>query len=133
MLPRLLLDTHVLVRWLTQSRRLPRTQLGALERAVQSSVPIAFSAITLIEIGMLSDRGKLDFSRGLEECFELLQASPLFKIFPLTYAVAAEGSNLASLKDPADRIIVATARVHNLRLVTSDQRIIESNLVPVIE
>lgn len=36
-------------------------------------------------------------------------------------------------RDPADRAIVATARVHRLRLVTSDQRIIESKLVPVIE
>jgi PIN domain nuclease of toxin-antitoxin system len=36
------------------------------------------------------------------------------------------------LRDPADRTIVATARVRNLRLLTSDQRIIESNLVPVV-
>jgi PIN domain nuclease of toxin-antitoxin system len=36
------------------------------------------------------------------------------------------------LRDPADRAIVATARVHKLRLVTSDERIIESELVPVI-
>jgi len=38
-----------------------------------------------------------------------------------------------ALRDPADRAIVATARVHRLRLVTSDQRIIESKLVLVIE
>jgi PIN domain nuclease of toxin-antitoxin system len=36
------------------------------------------------------------------------------------------------LRDPADQAIVATARVHRLKLVTSDQRIIESKLVPVI-
>jgi PIN domain nuclease of toxin-antitoxin system len=39
----------------------------------------------------------------------------------------------ASLRDPGDRVIVATARVHRLRLLTADQRIIESGLVPVIE
>ena len=43
--------------------------------------------------------------------------------------VAAMGD---SLRDPADRAIVATARVHRLKLITSDQRIIESGLVSVI-
>jgi PIN domain nuclease of toxin-antitoxin system len=38
-----------------------------------------------------------------------------------------------SLRDPGDRIIVATARVHHLRLLTADQRIIDSDLVAVIE
>jgi PIN domain nuclease of toxin-antitoxin system len=61
-----------------------------------------------------------------------LQASPVFHILPLTYEVATEAASLANPRDPADRAIVATARVHRLRLVTSDQRIIESKLVPVI-
>ncbi len=38
-----------------------------------------------------------------------------------------------ALRDPADRAIVATARIHNLKLLTSDQRIIDSRLVPFIE
>jgi PIN domain nuclease of toxin-antitoxin system len=38
-----------------------------------------------------------------------------------------------ALRDPADRAIVATARVHRLRLLTADQRIIDSDLVAVIE
>jgi len=37
-----------------------------------------------------------------------------------------------ALRDPADRAIVASARVHRLRLLTSDRRIIESNLVSVV-
>jgi PIN domain nuclease of toxin-antitoxin system len=37
------------------------------------------------------------------------------------------------LRDPADRAIVATAQVHRLRLVTSDRRIVESKLMPVVE
>jgi PIN domain nuclease of toxin-antitoxin system len=40
---------------------------------------------------------------------------------------------LGVLRDPADRVIAATARVHRLRLVTSDQRMIESGLVGVVE
>ena len=60
--------------------------------------------------------------------FDELQAN-LFHILPLTYEIAAEAAALVSLRDPADRAI---ARVHRLRLVTSDQPIIESKLVPVV-
>ncbi len=133
MSPRLLLDTHILVWWLTKSRRLSRTQLGALERAVRFTEPLVFSAITLVEIALLLDRGKLEFRGGLEACFESIQGIPLLRLYPLTYEIAADMANLSVLKEPSDQIIVATARVHRLRLVTSDQRIIESNLVPVIE
>jgi PIN domain nuclease of toxin-antitoxin system len=38
-----------------------------------------------------------------------------------------------ALRDPGDRFIVATARVHRLRLVTSDQRIVDSKLISVVE
>jgi PIN domain nuclease of toxin-antitoxin system len=51
----------------------------------------------------------------------------------LTYEVALDVASLGVLRDPADRAIAATARVHGLRLVTSDQRISESKLVPVVE
>jgi len=55
-----------------------------------------------------------------------------FLVLPLSYEVAAEAALLGNLRDPADRAIVATARVHRLSLVTSDQKIIESKLVPVV-
>jgi PIN domain nuclease of toxin-antitoxin system len=49
------------------------------------------------------------------------------------YEVALEVASLGGdLRDPAVRAIISTARVHRLRLLTSDQRIIESNLVPVV-
>jgi PIN domain nuclease of toxin-antitoxin system len=56
----------------------------------------------------------------------------MFGVFPLTYEIATEAASLGNLHDPGDRAIVATARVHNLTLLTSDQRIIESKLVPVV-
>jgi PIN domain nuclease of toxin-antitoxin system len=46
---------------------------------------------------------------------------------------ALDVADLELLRDPADRAIVATARVHRLRLLTSDQRIATSGLVPVVE
>ncbi len=71
---------------------------------------------------------------SLEQVFEELQTIPNFQVLPLTYEIAAEVASMgSSLKDPADRAIVATARVHRLRLVTSDQRIIDSKLVSVVD
>jgi PIN domain nuclease of toxin-antitoxin system len=91
------------------------------------------SAFTLLEITILASEGRLSFTAGLDEFFAELQANPVFRVLPLTYEIAAEVAVLASLREPADRAITATARVHRLRLVTSDRRIIESNLVAVVE
>ncbi len=87
--------------------------------------------MTLLEIAVLTGVGKLGTKVALTELFEDLQP-PTFQILPLTFEVAAEAADLTGLRDPADRAIVATARIHHLRLVTSDQRIIESKLVPVV-
>jgi len=103
-----------------------------LEASVRHAEPVALSAISLLEIAVLTSGGKLDLKLGLDEFFDALQASPAFRVLPLTYEVASEAASVVSLRDPADRAIVATARVHRLRLVTSDQRIIESGLVPVV-
>ena len=93
---------------------------------------VALSAVTLLEIAMLAGDGRIKLKMSLNEFFDELQANPVFQILPVTYDVAIEAASLGILRDPADRAIVATARVHGLRLVTSDQRIIESKLVPVV-
>lgn len=65
---------------------------------------------------------------------EVLEPGGDFSIVPIDLEIARETAALGdSLRDPADRVIVATARVHGFRLVTSDQRIIASKLVPVVE
>jgi PIN domain nuclease of toxin-antitoxin system len=131
LLPRLLLDTHIVVRWLTDNRKLSREQNRVLEAAVRQAEPIALSAISLLEIAVLASAGKLGLKVALVQLFEDLQG-PVFQVLPLTYEIAAEVASLGTLRDPADRAIVATARVERLRLVTSHQRIIESKLVPVV-
>jgi len=132
MLPRFLLDTHVVVRWLIEARRLSREQIRVLEGAVRRTEPVALSAISLLEIAVLTSEGKLRLKVTLDDFFDELQANPAFRVLPPTYEVASEVASLGALRDPADRAIVATARIHRLRLLTSDQRIIESGLVPVI-
>ena len=133
LLPRLLLDTHVLIRWLFEAGKLSRSQLRALESAVRRGEPVALSAISLLEIAVLASGEKPALKVSLDEFFQDLSSNPIFRILPLTYEVALDVASLSALRDPADRAIAATARVHRLRLVTSDRRIIESKLVQVVE
>jgi len=104
-----------------------------IESAIRRDEPVAFSAMSLLEIAILESREKSVLKIPLNEFFQDLISNPVFRVLPLTYEVALEVALLAVLPDPADRTIVATARVHRLRLVTSDQRIIESKLVEVVE
>jgi PIN domain nuclease of toxin-antitoxin system len=131
--PRFLLDTHIVVRWLSDPRKLSREQTRVLDDAVRRGECVAVSAISLLELALLGE-GRQRIRTGLNELFQQLETNPAFRILPLTIDIAQEAAALGgSLRDPADRAIVATARVHRLRLLTSDQRIIESDLVPVIE
>ena len=106
-------------------------------RVLQSSVvrnePFAVSAITLLEIALLAEK-KDRLSANARALLGALEAAPEFLVVPLTFEVANEIASLGpGLRDPSDRTIVATARVHRLRLVTSDQRIISSKLVQTVE
>ena len=94
---------------------------------------MALSSISLLEIAVLASGEKPALKVSLDELFQDLNSNPAFRVLPLTYEVVLDVALLSVLRDPADRAIAATARVHRLRLVTSDQRIIESKLVQVVE
>ena len=130
---RLLLDTHIVVRWLASPKKLSREQARVLREAVRQREPVGVSAVTLLELAVLFGEGRAKSIVAVDELLQDLEANPAFAILPLTVAVAAEVAAMGdALRDPADRAIVATARLEKLRLVTSDQRIIESGLVPVV-
>ncbi|MBI3204122.1 MAG: type II toxin-antitoxin system VapC family toxin [Myxococcales bacterium] len=130
---RLLLDTHVLVWWVNDSRRLNAKQRRALSKA-SPNAPLHVSDITLWEVAGLTERSRIRLSLPVRDWLDAATAPPLVLRLPISPAVAAEltGLPLTLDWDPADRIIVATARVHALKLVTADQRIIGSGLVDVL-
>jgi PIN domain nuclease of toxin-antitoxin system len=124
----------VVVRWLAQPQRLSRDQRRELRSAVTRGEPLALSAITLLEIAVLFGKAGARLRVSVSELFDALSDSAAFQIVPLDFEIAAEVAALGdTLCDPADRTIVATARFRRLRLVTSDQRIVDSKLVAVIE
>ncbi len=103
-----------------------------LDRAAARLETVALSAITLLELAALLGEGHI--APGEIDLFADLESSPYFEIVPLTVDIAREILSLGnSLRDPMDRAIVATARVHGLRLLTSDQRIVESGLATVVD
>ncbi|HEV8145297.1 MAG TPA: type II toxin-antitoxin system VapC family toxin [Bryobacteraceae bacterium] len=124
------MDTHVLVRWITERKRLSGEQRRVLEHVEQRREVVAISAMTLIEIASLGRGAR----RSARETLELLDGHPGLHVYPITIEIATElAALIGGLRDPADCAIVATARVHGLKLITSDQRIIQSKLVSVVE
>jgi PIN domain nuclease of toxin-antitoxin system len=130
--PRFLLDTHVVIRWLSSPRKLSSEQTRVIREAERRRETVAISAFTLIEIAMLSQDSRKITGR-VDQILSALEMNPIFEILPITIPIALDAGALRMLRDSADRTIVATARVHRLRLLTSDQRIIDSKLVSVID
>jgi PIN domain nuclease of toxin-antitoxin system len=130
---RFLLDTHIVVWWLSESRKLSQEQLRAIREAVRRGEPLAISAMTLIEIATLRRDGPYQAFGSIEEALSQVETDPTFQVLPITFPVARDAAALSSLRDPSDRAIVATARVNRLRLLTSDWRIIDSKLVSVVD
>ena len=131
--PRFLLDTHILVRLRAAPKRLSRDQIRVLREAGRRQEVVGISAITLLEIATLFREGGGRSNVPVNDLLQEIEANPALQIIPLTVDVAVEVAALGpSLRDPADRAIVATARVHGLQLITSDQRIIDSKLVPIV-
>jgi PIN domain nuclease of toxin-antitoxin system len=128
-----LLDTHVLLFWLSGVGSMTVAQ----ERAVTGAspdTPLLVSDISLWEIAMLSARGRIALRLPLRDWLEAAVAPPLVRRLSISPAVAAEVASLPASfpRDPADRIIVASARVAGARLATQDQRIIDSGVVPTL-
>lgn len=127
----MLLDTHV---WLWAATRSPRLKAHVARQLASPDSPLYLSPISVWEVAALGAKGRLgDLRADPRWLDDLLEWGPL-SAAPLRFAVAREAAMLDwSHKDPADRFLVATARILSLVLVTADERIINSRLVPVID
>ena len=127
------LDTHILIWWFENGSRLNLKQRSVLEQ-YEKYKPFGVSDITLAEIGCLVSGGRLQLSVNLKNWLSRATAAPLVRLCRLTPAVVAEIATLpdAMPRDPADRIIVASARLEHAILLTQDQRIIDSGAVATI-
>ena len=128
-----LLDTHVLIWRFEDAGRLSTAQTRIFNRAGPDS-PLAVSGISLWEIAMLHVRGRIEFSIPLRDWLQKAVAPPLVRLVGISPAIAAEVAALPSSfhGDPADRILVATARTLGAKLLTQDRRIVEAGIVETV-
>lgn len=128
-----LLDTHVLIYWFSQDRRLSQVQLDIIEQAGPEK-PLWISGISLWEIATLHSLGRIKLQLPLRDWLEAASAPPLVQRLEISPAVAAAVAALPDSfhRDPADRLIVASTQVLGATLLTHDQRIIAAGLVPTI-
>lgn len=121
----IVLDTHIWVWWVHGDERLTRTQAEVIE-ANETDI-IGVSAISCWEIAKLVEYGRLELPCSLHEWFEQALSYPGIRLLELTPEIAAESTQLPGdfHRDPADQIIVATARVHGCPLVTSDSKLVK--------
>ena len=118
---------------MTSPKKLSKDQLRSIQKAVARGERLAYSATTLVELGVAHGVGNRKGPVIGEELLRNLENDPAFVFLPITFEIAIEVATMgAHLQDPNDRAIVATARVHRLTLITSDERIIKSRLVKVI-
>ena len=118
-------DTHVWV-WVMEGRSGVRPEAVQLvERAGEESF-LRVSVISAWEVGMLEARGRLRFDILCEEWVEHAFGLPALSLMPLTPAICIRSSRLPGgfHGDPADRLIVATAREVGAVLLTRDEHIL---------
>jgi PIN domain nuclease of toxin-antitoxin system len=128
----ILLDTHIAL-WLTlESRGLTKKSTALLADARRQEETIAIASITLIETARLIAHKRITIEVSLDAYMAELESR--FTILPITAAVAAATTRLPASypRDPADRIIAATALVYGAMLITADQRIRKAKAVRTV-
>ena len=127
---RLLLDTHVILWSVAEPERFPPQVAAELE---SESNELWFSPISVWEILLLAEKGHVSLgSDSTKVIRDLVQEAPLKEAaLNLEVAIQSRFVNLPH-QDPADRFLVATAKVYDLILVTADTRIINSEAVQAL-
>jgi PIN domain nuclease of toxin-antitoxin system len=124
--PLLLVDTHTLIWMMEEAPALGPQAIEALNKAGREN-RIAVSAITPWEIGLLVSKGRLKLGSDVMKWINDALARPGVRLAPLEPEIAVASTRLPweAHGDPADRILVATARHLGATLVTADSALLE--------
>lgn len=121
----IVLDTHIWIWWVSDDERLTAGYRSVIES--RQSDGLGISAISCWEVAKLVQLGRLQLRDPAAVWLDEALAYPGCRLLELTPRIAVESSSLpgALHRDPADQIIVATARVWGCPLLTADQKLLE--------
>ena len=120
----MVLDTHALIWWANGDHHLLSSPAReALDQGQASGLLV--SAISAWEMSMLVNHGRLHLAMDVGEWFGQLAQLSFIQVAPVDVSIAIASTQLPAPfhKDPADRMIVATARKHGFPLISADEKI----------
>lgn len=122
----IVIDTSVLVWWMSDPERLSKRARRAMTREKKTE-NIRVSSISIWEICLLVKKERLQLSMDVGAWIEKIERLPFLQFVPVDNRIAQLSVDLPEPfhADPADRMIVATARVLGAALVTSDRKILQ--------
>jgi PIN domain nuclease of toxin-antitoxin system len=121
----ILLDTHIWIWWVQGSEGLTAAQQRVMEESEADGLGV--SVISCWEVAKLTEAGRHQLPISTLEWLDTALAYPGVRLVELTPRVAVESTQLPGTfhRDPADQIIVATARVHECALLTADRKLLD--------
>jgi PIN domain nuclease of toxin-antitoxin system len=129
----IVLDTHIWVWWVHSDAKLNEDHLKWLTEHETDGLGI--SAISTWEVAKLVEYNRLTLPCPIREWFEQALAYPSIRLLNLTWQIALESTQLPGSfhKDPADQMIVATARIYDCPLLTVDEKILNYPYVKTLQ
>jgi len=126
-------DTHSAIWYVADSPKLSSAAVKAMDDATDAGEPIYVSAITLVEMTYLIEKGRLPEQDLTDLLSELQNPSSNFELVPIDLAVTRTLRQVSrsDVPDMPDRIIAATALYLNLPLVTRDSKIRAAGIVTI--
>lgn len=121
----LLLDTHILLRWMSAGTPLHPATKSLIDSHHAQGATLWVSAVSAWEIGALAGKGRISLDRPLGDWLGAVLQQPGFAFAPVTLGIAVRSYSLPGLEhgDPADRLLIAAAIDLRVPLVTYDRRI----------
>jgi PIN domain nuclease of toxin-antitoxin system len=128
-----LLDTHVWLWWVQDPDRIKESARRRLD-AEESQNGLLVSAVSFWEIALKASIGKLVLPMDVQSWIAKARAYPGIRVIPLSAEAAVESTQLPGSfhNDPADRFLVAQARIRNIPLATADGKILPYQFVETI-
>ncbi|MBP9819960.1 type II toxin-antitoxin system VapC family toxin [Candidatus Woesebacteria bacterium] len=132
----ILLDTHTLIWWISDRKKLSRTALAKINAAAETT-SIYISPISIWEIAMLVEKKRLELTIDVQTWVNKIVNLPMIQLTKLDHQVLLRSVLLSkpsgiAHNDPVDRMLVATAIQLNIPLISKDRRLAKYPGVKII-